>query len=292
METVGAYAFITKDWKEKDFPLDLWLKWHLKLFDKVSLVTYGKFDVPYRNNPKLILGTMAPVSRKTFKFYTMGKLAAQHQLDTDWKMILDVDEFIAKPINVVGLDKRKAYAIRMHPLYGNPYTELFSPTKRFENKFVLHYGDRDITNASAGAGVVPPYAARPLIINSIRDALVKILGTGRPAFRFKPSVYFEIFHTSSLRNPKALSAKLREEVKREMNEGVHLSAYTLKYLNEDFDYRDFKRLYPGCYLQRIDKAKLPKIIIENEKRFYWADFSKKDYRKPIFASVAEFFGLI
>lgn len=278
METIGAYAFVTNDWKEKDFPLDLWVKWHLPLFDKISIVTYGKFDVPGAGDPKLIINSMEPVGRDTFEFYTKGKLAAQHYLDTDWKMIVDIDEFIKERVNTEGLDKRKAYAIRFHHLYGNPYTEIMNPAGVFENKFVLHYGNRDMARRGAGAGVVPPYAARMLVINSIRSYLDRIFKIDDHPPRFKATKYIDLYHTNRLRDPSAFSEKFKEEIIRMKNENSNFGGGMLKYTSDAFDYRMYKEIFPGCYLLRVNKEDLPQVIIDNEKRFTQAAFEDSEYR--------------
>lgn len=277
METIGAYAFVTDDWKEKDFPLDLWIKWHIKLFDKISIVTYGKFKVPFSGNKKLIIHSMKPVARDTFEFYTKGKLAAQHHLDTDWKMIVDIDEFIKKRVDISGLDKRKAYAIRFHHLYGNLSTELLDKTGVFQNKFVLHYGNRDMVRRGAGAGVVPPYAARTLLINSLRSYAYRIIGSNKHPPRFKAHDYVELYHTNSLRKPAAFSAKFKEELIRMENEKSNFGKGMIKYTNKIFDYHEYNKIFPGQCLIKVKKEDLPKILLDNRKRFTQAKFKESEY---------------
>lgn len=34
-ETIGVYTFVTENWKKLDLPLDLWVEWHLKLFENL-----------------------------------------------------------------------------------------------------------------------------------------------------------------------------------------------------------------------------------------------------------------
>ena len=280
METIGAYAFVTRDWKEKGYPLDLWLKWHFGLFDKISIVTYGKFKVPFHNNKKLIVTPIKPVSKDRFSFYVIGKTLAQHNLDTDWKVILDIDEFFADRINVTGFDKSKAYAIRFHQLYGNINTEMISAEHFAENKFVIHYGNREITNDSAGAGVAPPYAARPLIINSIRTELNKRFNIGKRAYRFYPRIYFDLYHTNTLRDPKILAKKMKEDILREKNEGVKTRSHLLKVLGKKIDYRDYKKFAPKSYLVRVKDENLPKVLIKNKNRLNWVEFPFHSYGLP------------
>ena len=141
MQTIGAYAFVTEDYKHKDYPLDLWIQWSVKLFDQVALVTYGTIDLPsYRN---LVTEALPPIEKDTFAFYTIGKNRAQHLLQTDWKVLLDIDEFPSTRIDTSSLDKRMIYATRIHHLYGNANTEILdSGLPSF--MYRIHYGNKDI----------------------------------------------------------------------------------------------------------------------------------------------------
>lgn len=132
---IGAYAFSLDDWKELDYPLDLWLEWNSRHFDKVALATYGKFDIDLPSNVIVKEIPFKP-NRTTEQFYIRGKAFAQNLLDTDWKVMLDIDEFVSKRIDTSGLDPKKAYAISLRQLYGNLETEIKNafPSFFFQNK--------------------------------------------------------------------------------------------------------------------------------------------------------------
>ena len=98
MPTIGAYAFITPDWKERYYPLDLWLEHHLPLFDQIALVKYPMpgedFILPIESE-KLRVGLLEQGSREDFVNWCCSpKRLAMNMLDTEWKFLLEVDEFI------------------------------------------------------------------------------------------------------------------------------------------------------------------------------------------------------
>lgn len=309
MDGIGAYAFITKDWRENDYPLDLWLEHHLKLFDQIAIVTYGKVYIPekFRRNKKLIMKKMGLISEKTFSFYIVGKSEAQRLLTTEWKVMLDVDEFISKRIDVDSFDKKYAYALKYHNLYGNVRTEMI------ENPFALyqvriHYGNRKILGD--GANVEPPYAARLSIgrlLNSMPNKTRKMSTTStdkknKPwgvvktafdllknprqlqfqiraaAYDFDSAPYIEVWHTGTARNPSALKSKWTVQIKREINHGFLYNQNKLSKLSSGmFNYKNYKEIWPNARLVRVKPESLPYILRKNSKRFNWARFSARNY---------------
>ncbi|MCI2413548.1 MAG: hypothetical protein MPI47_09540 [Cuniculiplasma sp.] len=109
--TIGAYAFTTNDWKELGYPLDLWLEWNSKYFDQLALVIYGEMEVDPPSNVTIIKEPSIP-DRTNEDFFLSGKERAQKLLNTDWKVMLDTDEFVSKRIDTTNLDRKRAYAIR------------------------------------------------------------------------------------------------------------------------------------------------------------------------------------
>jgi len=97
--SIGAAAFITSDWREKGYPLDLWLAHHSSILDQVSVVTYGDFPLPFEAGNVKVTRAPARIPRDSMGFFTLGKQLALDALGTDWKILLDIDEFLSvKPI--------------------------------------------------------------------------------------------------------------------------------------------------------------------------------------------------
>jgi len=285
METVGAYAFVTSDWKEKDYPLDLWLEHHLKLFDQVALVTYGKADVP--EQPKLIVKEMRSVSEERYSFYQVGKSEAQKLLDTDWKVLLDIDEFFSERIPLSDLDKRYAYAIRHHNLFGNVFTEIENkefPIPSFHYR--LHHGNRKIIGD--GANVAGPYATlyRLNPFDIIKKITRKLTSRINPSLNrylnsppiIYPKMAFDVWHTGTARNPEALSKKWKLQITREINEGYSSCEHRLKWLESaGFDYKGYKQIWPDSKIHKVDASELPKTLFLNKSRFQWVEFDEEEY---------------
>jgi len=284
METVGAYAFVTSDWKEKDYPLDLWLEHHLKLFDQVALVTYGKVDIA--PHPKLKTKTISPVSESRFSFYIDGKSEAQKLLDTDWKVLLDIDEFMGEKIDVSKLNKKLAYALRYRNLYGNVFTEIENEFSKYQYR--VHFSNRAILGD--GANVAGPLASRysfsiPDTLKAvIRKLFKKVIPSLEKTLRTKPilvpTTSFEIWQTGTARDPKALSEKWRVQINREIREGINYSKDYLKWMaQEGFDYKAFDLVWKGSRIIKVDPHELPDVLKENFKRFNWVTFDEKEYSK-------------
>lgn len=239
--TIGVYAFATSDYKLLDYPLDLWLKYNSEIFDEVALVTYGQVEIPYKAK-NIIIEEFEPPKKDDFNFYRFGKRKAQDLLDTDWKILLDIDEFIGKIPNLEDLDKKLTYRLKYRNLYANLYTEI----KNYKGYAIcsprVHFGRRNIV----GDGFVDgPYS-------------MKCIG--------------EFYHTSLARNPTALSIKRKEQIERDINEKRYKSSKELNYLEAPFDYSKYEEIWPGSYLIEIDKQRIPNILIENSSRFSWYKF--------------------
>ena len=238
--SVGVYSFVS-EWKKFDYPLDLWLKYNSEIFDEVALITYGKEEIPYKAK-NIIIEEVEPPKKDDFNFYRFGKKKAQDLLNTDWKILLDTDEFIKEIPNLENLNKKLTYILKYRHLYGNLYTEIKGNKEFAYTSPRVHFGKRNIIGDGAVDG---PYS-------------IKIVG--------------EFYHTNAVRNPTALSLKWKEQIQREINEKRFRTAKRLKYLEDTFDYSKYKEYWPGSYLIEIDKQKIPKILIENSSRFSWYKF--------------------
>ncbi len=306
MDTIGAYAFVTSDWKENDFPFDLWIKHAIKIFDQIAIVTYGEVIFPdIRYEGKLLTKRIEPVDVNKFSFYTVGKKIAQDMLTTDWRVLLDIDEFLYDRIDTGGLDKRYAYPLRYHHLYGNSHTEIRNngfPVYQFR----IHVDRREVVGD--GASVSPPYCRYQFPVHQMvvsgewfnRQFLLKNStadnghGSDKSGTQHvdnnkdslihkmfnklknidKPVKFFEVYHTGSARNPVALKNKWRVQTEREINEGNTANMGRLKFLEDNkFDYAKYRDIWKNAYLKNIDEREIPLIIRNNADRFNWINFS-------------------
>lgn len=245
--SLGAYAFVQTDWRRFDYPLDLWVEWHAKIFDRVVLVTYA--DDPRRWNvqdmglpdhgDKVLVKAIRlnPLHERYWSFYVIGKAEAQRLLDTEWKMLLDVDEFVYRP-HTGNLDPTLAYAVRYHNLYGSLEAEL--PAAFPVMQFRLHRGPRDILGD--GANVEQPWAAGPA---------------------------FDCWHTGAARDPAALAAKWKVQIDRELAMGWQANAGRQKWHDAPFEYGRYAEVWPGSRLVRSNLYAMPEILLKNRERFTW-----------------------
>lgn len=181
MTTIGAYAFVTHEWEYSDYPLDLWLEYHLQLFDYISIVTYGEFDLPIKDPRLLVRSIPEPCSRQTEsnRWNCIGKQLAQELLPTDWKFLLDIDEFIKdRPIPN---ETANAHTVNVRNLFGNVNHQLIGANVASDgllpwNK--LHKGN--CTVVDDGQAPKNPCSGDPI----------------------------EIFHTTLLRRPLHVAARV------------------------------------------------------------------------------------
>ncbi len=269
--TIGAYSFVSDDWRSKDYPVDLWLDWHSKLFDKISLVTSGDATLPNTKNVNII--QLDKENTFNFSYYTKAFTLAQHKLDTDWKIMLDVDEFFKERPDFSGLDPKKTYAVKMHNLYGNLETEIrgYFPDYYYH----IHTGNKKVLGD--GGAVAGPYYAKIAPKNAIKYFAWRYLKLGQHVTPLIPLTSFNIFHTGTVRRPDALSKKWKFQTEIEIKEGYKDNKNRLQLLNEPFNYHDFKKIDEKNYLVKINMETLPHILVENKTRFWYADFSEDEY---------------
>jgi hypothetical protein len=267
----GAYAFVTKDWREKDYPVDLWLEWHSYLFDEICLVTYGDAELKSYKNTKII--EVPEKASFDFSFYREAEKIAQNGLNTKWKVLLDVDEFLPHRIDTSVLDPKKTYSIKLRNLYGNLETEIrgFFP----EYFWVIHTGNKKILGD--GGTVAGPYSAKILLFNAVKFGMWKYLKIGQHVSPLSPIISFEVFHTGTLRKPDAMSKKWKFQTEIEISEGYKENANRLALLNEPFNYHNFRKISEKNYLVKIDVKSVPSILTAHRERFWHVDFDPIEY---------------
>ena len=268
--SVGAYAFATKDWKELEYPLDLWVRHNAQYFDKISLgIEFGtEIDFELPSNVRLTtIGHQEYVN--DWLFYTENKAIAMNNLDADWKMMLDIDEFVNSRVDETKLDKRYVYGTKNHHLFGNIRTEILYIYPDYYWR--LHYGNHTVLNDGGSVD-----GKRKRILRDTNDIF------NRPVMRTlkyegirrlltKPSNAVEIWHTNTVRSPKVLYNKWLEQSKKDPRR-PDLNVY---HLNKDVYESDnpYQLLYDNWQVAKIKKTVPPKIILGNANRF--ANFEVK-----------------
>jgi hypothetical protein len=264
--TVGAYTFATRDWKDLEYPLDLYIKWNHLHFDEVAIYTYGNIDIQsdIPSNVKIIQG-IDPQS-KGLDFYRFGLHNAMRELSTDWKVYLALDEFIERRIDTSNLNRHLAYPLRRIDLYGNVQTAIEGAFVRYQ--YCIHNGNRRLLGD--GGSMMPPYSGR-IHMDGVA-AFVKQLITRRPTYRDEPifttnSFPGTLYHTNSLRSPERMSKKWLLQFTREIDGGIRRDDFNnglKKVLLKPFRYEDYKLYWPRAKLIRVEP---PSIILENRERF-------------------------
>ena len=241
MQSVGAYAFVTKDWKELEYPLDLWLPWTASQFDQVSLVIYGDVEVPKIKNDNIKITKINKFpSGKYFDFYLKGKTLAQEQLETDWKVLLDIDEFMFRP-NLGTAISRYVYPLRYYNLYGSLEYRIKRKPYFATRQYRIHYGNKQITGD--GANVFSSHGRHDNIAP-------------------------RVWHVNATRSLEVMQQKWVTQTRRELNEGYYANLGRLKIMTSNgFKYENYKKLFPGARLSKMSLKTMPKILLENKERF-------------------------
>ena len=81
---MGSYTFVSKQWKDLEYPVDLYIKWNSRHFDEMSIYTYGKVGLPNNvpDNVKIIEGV--DPNDNAFKFYAFGPEKAMQK---EWAIL-------------------------------------------------------------------------------------------------------------------------------------------------------------------------------------------------------------
>lgn len=239
--SIGIYAFVTSNWKELDYPLDLWLQWHRTQFDEISLITYGKIELPDYDKTIVKVEELNDFpTEKTFDFYVIGKMRAQKNLTTDWKILLDIDEFMFRP-DLKSANKIYAYPLKYHNLYGSLEYEIKRKPYFANKQYRIHCDERIVTGD--GANVSSPY---------------------------KNSIAPNVWHLGAARNPVALRRKWIAQIRREFNEGYYVNTSRFEDIYKNgFDYEKYKDYIPDALLKKSNLHAMPSILLENADRFSW-----------------------
>jgi len=233
--SIGAYAFTFDDWKEREYPLDLWLKWNCAMFDEVSLFyigdrakvleglniqDYENLNINGINNTK-----KSVISRWGEGLYAHYKELAQHFLATDWKFMLDIDEFLGAVPETDTLDYNKVYGVWEHVLFGDVNHEIsvsgFSPIK---------IGDVHWSRLAYGT--------------------MKVVGDGALLEKPVNGGVYHVYHTTLLKNGAEISRKTW--------------LWQKSIVVEHDKYKDY---WPDMKLDYVNDEQLPAILRKNKARF-------------------------
>lgn len=235
--SIGVYTYITADWRGLDFPLDLWLEYHSKIFDEVGIVKYGEFRLPYSADN--IVSKVIPVPEfKDLQWGTVGRIAAEKLIHTDWKVSLDVDEFV-NPIDVSHLDRNYVYPLRYYHYWGS--LDWIIIDNGFPmNQYRIFSGKHEVDMFNAN--LIGEYASDTVI---------------------------PVYHTNACRKPQALNDKWVKETEREMHTNIMVNTPRLQFLNSDV-YANYKQMFPHSRLIKTNWINTPVILKENAHRFnHW-----------------------
>lgn len=275
--TVGAYVFASKSWRELEYPVDLWIKHNSKFFYQLSIYTYGAIDfgIEIPSNVKIIEGNVSENSLDNFNFYLHGLTSAMENLRTDWKVLLNSDEFIRSEIDTSHFNRFLAYPLGLTQLYGNINTEIKGAFMEYDYR--IHYGNR---RHAGDGGIIPPYSGK-INFNGVSNLI------RRRIFRTNLEEYKPIwtttrienwaYHTNCLRSPQIMSAKWYAQMKREISSGMkrdYYSEWLNNILSKPFEFTRYKEFWPHSHLVR---TKPPEILVENSDRFTDVRFHELDY---------------
>lgn len=306
--SIGVYAFTADDWKEYQYPLDLWIRHNERIFDQVCIGIFSKkLNVKHGKKTKFVYVDRSKIDTKTYDFYKAPLVIAQKGLETDWKAMIQIDEFLKHRIDTSKLNERYAYAIKRRELYGNAFTEITADNSFPEYGYRIHHGNRailgDVNN------VAPPYAAKlaPLRLakSGMSEARRLMLGIGADAKRYvgqnqrrpggrmpltfridramrdpNASISFEVWHTNMLRNPNILFKKMREQTMRDIRAGGRPMKKNLNLVmsGKHLGYSDaWKTMWRNAKLHKLSRGDIPEIISENSARFDIQRFKVGDY---------------
>ncbi|MHB8396208.1 MAG: hypothetical protein ACYDAZ_06860 [Thermoplasmataceae archaeon] len=275
--TIGAYTFLSAEWRDLEYPADLWIIHNSKLFDQLSICSYDelKFDFDLPSNVIVSKDKIPSKNIKNFNFYLYGFEKAMKNLTTEWKVLLPSDEFIDQRISTAGLRKRLAYPLAYRNLYGNANTEIIGAFG--ENSYRIHYGNRMLIG---DGGPRPPYAGKfqfKAVLNLLERRVLRRVYKDYIPLNVPRTTPFIAWHTNYLRSRDIMSRKWHEEMTREVNSGEHRVYYDelLELLKQPFAYENYKKFWPNSYLRR---AEPPEIIIKNRTRFDQVKFAEEDYQ--------------
>jgi hypothetical protein len=216
--SIGAYTFATDNWKEMQYPIDLWLSHNSHFFDELSVVYIGDKDkLPSDVPDNVIISFIDSADYNGWQLYTKYKQLAQDNLNTDWKVLLDSDEFMDGRIQTDNLDKNSIYALGYHHLYGNPNKEILNAYPPYYWR--VHYGKKQVIRDGGSVEGQRKTYFRPHMYSGLRGTLYNLRKNGIRRMLYQPQIVGEVWHTNNLRTPAIMKAKWREQMKREQVSG-------------------------------------------------------------------------
>lgn len=234
------FAFTTDNWREQQYPLDLWIEDCVGKFDQVSLYYIGDrkkiFEGIRTDYSNLVLrGIGEPdieAAPHSSDFCLEYKKRAASFLQTDWIMMLDIDEFVNTMPSLKYLNHAAAIQIFIHVLIGDIYHEI-DP-----------YG----SNKDPDGNVITN-------VGAVRWPRLARQGTeiGDWGFRnclMAPHPVIDVYHTTLLRNPKEVTQRT-----------------WLWKRNVQFNPRRIKEFWPGVNMLPTNNEKLPRILVAHSDRF-------------------------
>lgn len=265
--TVGAYAFCTKDWKEMGFPLDLWVKHNSKFFDELSLVVESGTELEFPTPDNVNITEVLINERANWDFYRINKTKAMTSLHTDWKMLLDIDEFVGKRIDEKRLHEEYVYGTNHHHLFGSVETEILYVFPDYYWR--LHYGNKTVLNDGGSVDGRRRFKLRkfseilkePKIRTLKHDGLRRLL--------LMPKDPIEVFHTSMVRDPHVLLRKWIAQTNTDPvpnNDAYHLQEKVYESENP------YQALFGYWKEARISPINVP----ESLKRYAFAEYVVKN----------------
>jgi hypothetical protein len=191
---------------------------------------------------KLVIRELAARQNTDYSYSTDGMLEAQHLLTTEWKYLLAIDEFVTeKPTHLSKADDR--YWVNQHHLWGSTHYEIRGGSSGYmlpPKQIRIHHGDSKV----------------------LKDDLDPNIGVMTFAF--------QLWHTGYARHPNALTNRLQNKIRNEIDAGIKENAGVLKFVETTFDYSRYKEVFPGAYLVPTNPNRLPSVLKENADRFnHW-----------------------
>lgn len=209
----------------------------------MSIYTYGTIDfgIETPSNIKIIEGDVSENSLDNFNFYLHGSTSAMKNLRTDWKVLLNSDEFIRSGIGTSPFSRFLAYTLGLTQLYGNINTEIKGAFMEYDYR--INYGNK---RHAGDGGIIPPYSGK-INLNGVSNLIQrKIFRTDLE--EFKPiwtttRIENWSYHTNCLRSPQIMSAKWYAQVKREIISEVkrdYYSGWLNNILSNPLEYKRYK----------------------------------------------------
>ncbi len=241
--SVGAYAFSLDNWKEMQYPLDLWIRHNSKYFDQLSLVFIGdplKCPPLTPNTNVIYIREISQKTMETWDIYRIFKQIAHDNMKTDWRVLLDIDEMIDRRIDVDKLDPHKIYAIGYHHLFARPDQEIIGAFPDYHWR--VHCGDTRIVRDGTIDGIKSKHFSPHVPTWKVKSLYYQVRKNGIRRMLYMPDIVAHVWHTNTLRDPQVMKKKWKTQIQRAVGEGkeVKLDKFNENLLSDEaFTYDDF-----------------------------------------------------